>query len=387
MSKPAQPATPRKRTAKATTAAAAVSQPAAAALMHEEPPSKRAKVVAAAAPSVVFEGDSLSVSPFIAATAAALPLSLSIAQRCNRDCLSVILSFSVSLADVLSAAQTCRSWRAAAVHRQSSCRANKQLYYNRAAFLQMLQLPLRVHLARLDFSNARKEDLIQLHARCPQLEELTIEVDDSSTDELTESVTGATMFNAFAWPSSLRSLQIGGCGFSKDPIRLQPLINALSSSAICLRSLTLAIYRDDAVAAVLDLAPLLQLPELTSLRTYYSPPVPQLVVVRQLRSLTTLSVAGGYWERADLLALLADGSHQLQRLQKINIERVTVDIELMQALLTLPCLTELTPSQLHRPASLCCARLSSCANCTLPPSPSTMLRWWNCCLLCAHCLN
>jgi hypothetical protein len=368
---PAAVAASRKRASEShaleATAATAVRQADAAACvppppMADEPPSKRAKVVqpasmlssvsaAAAATSAACAGDSSSASS-IAAPSAVTP-SLSIAQRCNRDCLSIIFSFCEGVRVVASAAQTCRSWRATALLRQSSCRAKVDLdhfFDRRATSLQMLQSPLRVHLARLEFGNARDVDLLQLqclHARCPQLEELTIEMDDTSSHELTESVEGATMFNTFAWPSSLRSLEIGRCGFNEKSIGLQPLLNALPSSAIRLGSLTLAIADDDDVTAVLDLAPLVPLREFASLCTYYSPSVSQLAVVRQLRNLTELDVAGGYWEREDLLALLADGTHQLQRLEKINIRGVTLDVELMQALLTLPNLTELEPSRIH----------------------------------------
>jgi hypothetical protein len=313
--------------------------------MTDEPPAKHAKVVqpasavssaAAAAPSAA---DSSSTSS--TAAASAITPSLSIAQRCDHFSLSIILSFSERFIDVLSAAQTCRSWRAVAVRRQSNCRASFK-WLTKDRFFQMLQSPLRVHVAALWFEDAKGEDLLQLHARCPQLEELTIRVDGASILTLRDSAEGASTFNAHAWPSSMRSLDLGSHGFHTGVIGLRPLIDALPSSAIGLQSLHVHISGDK---TLLDLAPLLQLPELTSLHVYPSGlSRPHMAVVRQLRNLTALDVNGYAWQREELLALLADGAHQLQRLQKINIiDSVTLDVELLQVLLTLPSLTELEP--------------------------------------------
>jgi hypothetical protein len=93
---------------------------------------------------------------------------------------------------------------------------------------------------------------------------------------------------------------------------------------------------------MLDWAPLLQLPQLTSLSVNHSPSPPQLAVVKQL-CLTALDVSEGHCPREHLRALLADGPHQLQRLQKINMQECSLDVESMQMLLTLPALTELEP--------------------------------------------
>jgi hypothetical protein len=273
-------------------------------------------------------------------TAAAIVAPLSIAQRCDHDSLSGVFSFSQHLIDVVAAAQTCHSWRAVASLRQSSCRAKVHLGGDkRADFLQMLESPLRVHLTKLYFGDARGHDLLQLHDRCSQLEGLTIRVNGASIVALTDSAAAASAFNAHAWPSSLRSLKI--LMRAVNSIGLQPLLNALPSTAIGLQSLKVHIPGDE---TVLDLTPLLRLPELTSLRVYPALLWPsQLAVVRQLRSLTALDLVGHGWNPRDLLALLADGSHQLQCLKKINIEPATLDVELMQALLTLPNLTELEP--------------------------------------------
>jgi hypothetical protein len=300
----------------------------------------------AAAPSAAAAGDSLSASSSVVGATAVTP-PLSIAQSCNRDCLSIILSFSDNLTDVLSAAQTCRSWRTAAVHRQSNCRANKQLYHNPAAFLQMLQSPLRVHLASLGYGHAKGEDLLQLYVRCPQLEDLTIRVDDASAASvtaLTRSAADAASFNAHAWPPSLLSLFLDAHGVGTSD-GFQQLIDALPSSAIGLRSLKIHISGDK---TVFDLTPLLRLPEFTSLRVYPALLLPsQLAVVRQLRSSTELDLVGHAWNSRALLTLLADGPHQLQRLEKINIRGVDLDVEVMRALLTLPSLTELDARGIH----------------------------------------
>jgi hypothetical protein len=201
----------------------------------------------------------------------------------------------------------------------------------------MLESSLRVHLSILKMSEAALGvDLMQLHARCPQLEELAIYVNGPSVAALMDSAEDASMFNAHAWPSSLRSLEI--LMREANSIGLQPLLNALPSSVIGLQSLTLSMQRADA----LDLTPLLGLPHLTRL-TALRLSSPQLFVVRQLRSLTELDVKGARWFRKDLCALLLDAPHQLQRLQRINLKGFDLDSATMPTLLTLPSLTELEP--------------------------------------------
>jgi hypothetical protein len=206
----------------------------------------------------------------------------------------------------------------------------------------MLQSPLRSHLVGLKILDAKGEDLLQLHARCPQLEELTLRLDGDSVAALANA--DAAAFNAHAWPSSLRSLSIWE--FHKDAIVLQPLLNALPCSAVRLESLGVMTRRG---ASLLDWSPLLQLSQLTSLRVNHSPSPLQLSVVKQLCSLTEFDVMDGHWTREDLRCLLSDsdGLHQLQRLQKISMHECTLDVESMQALQTLPALTELQPSQLE----------------------------------------
>jgi hypothetical protein len=181
----------------------------------------------------------------------------------------------------------------------------------------MLQSPLPVHLSGLMLYEAVSgADLMQLHARCPQLEELNVRVEGASVAALTNSAAGASAFNAHAWPSSLRSLDLGTR--KADPIGLQHLLNALPSSAVGLESLTLSTMRSD----MLDLTPLLQLPQLTRLVTRLLEPF-QLAAVKQLSGLTDVSIADSCWSAESLRALLLDGSHQWQRLQRINLREVT----------------------------------------------------------------
>jgi hypothetical protein len=269
-----------------------------------------------------------------ATTAAAAAMPLSVAQRCAQDSLSVVFSFCHGISHAAAAAQTCRSWYATATLRQSSCRAKVSL--DRAGFLQqqqMLQSPLRVHITALELGNVNDEILFQLPARCPQLEELKVCLDDAWVIPLTSSDAGAASFNAHVWPSSLRSLDLG-LGFAEN-VGLQPFIDSLPRSAAGLHSLKLS-----SLTCSDDYAPLLQLPHLTRLILESGLSHLQMAVVRQLRSLTELKSTEG--DEFEMLELLADGPHQLQRLEKINI-RGTLNIELMQPLLTLPNLTELVP--------------------------------------------
>jgi Leucine-rich repeat (LRR) protein len=138
-----------------------------------------------------------------------------------------------------------------------------------------------------------------------------------------------------AWPSSLRSLRLGAAGAVS--LGLQRLINALPSSAPAIQSLTL--MQND---AHIDLAPLLQLPQLTRLVTQYLEPF-QLAVVKQLSGLTDVSIANGGWSAEELRALLCNGTHHLQRLQRINLREVTLDVGTVHSLQTLTGLTELAP--------------------------------------------
>jgi hypothetical protein len=159
--------------------------------------------------------------------------ALSIAQCCDHDSLSVVFSFCERLVDVMAAAQTCRSWCATAVLRQSSCRARVYLSCN--TFRLMLQSPLRVHLAGLRMHVEQSDDLLQLHARCPHLEQLGVTVDSAMVATLRGSAGGAAAFNAHAWPSSLRTLRLTIFGKLAS---LQPLLNAIPFSAARLQSLT-----------------------------------------------------------------------------------------------------------------------------------------------------
>jgi hypothetical protein len=205
----------------------------------------------------------------------------------------------------------------------------------------MLHSPLRAHLAGLKMLDAKGEDLLQLHARYLQLEELILHLDGDSVEVLANA--NAAAFNAHTWSSSLRSLS--RWEFDKDAIVLQPLLNALPCAAIRLESLGIMAWGG---ASLLDWSPLLQLSQLASLRVNHTPSPPQLAVVKQLYGLTELDVMDGHWTREDLRSLLSDsdGPHQLQRLQKISMQECTLDVESMQILLTLPALTELQPYQL-----------------------------------------
>jgi hypothetical protein len=277
-------------------------------------------------------------------------MPLSNAQRCAQDSLSIIFSFCQGISHAAAAAQTCRSWRAAATLRQSSCRANVTL--NGAAFLQMLQSPLCCHLSRLVVADViRGNDLLQLHARCPQLEGLTVHVDGPSLVPLTDSDARVAAFNARAWPSSLRSLgfAVNGDRADGEQAGFQCLINSLPSSASRLHSFTLSTLER---LATLDLAPLLQLTQLTHLATSRSLSPHLLAVVKQLHTLRELSASSGNWNTDDL-RLLCQEPHQLHHLQRINISEFTLDNKSMLLLLALPGLTELSP----RVIEPCCVPL------------------------------
>jgi hypothetical protein len=310
----------------------------AASSINDEPPSKRAKLdslTAAAAPAV---DDGAAAPSFAVATvaAAATASPLSAAQRCDRDSLSVIFSCCERIGDIATAARTCHSWRAAALLCQSDCCADVSLA--RAAFLQMLQSPLRFHLFTLTLCEAISgEDLLQAHTRWPQLEELTVEVDGTSLVVLVGSAEGAAAFNAHAWPSSLRSMFIRMR--DADPVGLQPLLDTLPSAAGLEEVFLLFRSGDPAVS----LSPLLQLHRLTRFHVNCCLLPEQLLVVKQLRSLTQLGMAVGQWTLEDLRLLLVDGPHQLQRLKNIDVSSTRLDDNSMQALMTLPNLTELQP--------------------------------------------
>ena len=164
-------------------------------------------------------------------------------------------------------------------------------------------------------------------------------MDVASIAALADSAAGAAAFNAHAWPSSLRSLEISAT--DTVSLGLQRVINALPSSAPALQSLTLLQN-----AAQMDLTPLLQLRELTRLVARLLNPS-QLAVVKQLSGLTDVSIADGWWSAESLRALLVDGSHQLQRLQRINLKEVDLDVGTVQSLETLTSLTELAPRTVH----------------------------------------
>jgi hypothetical protein len=208
----------------------------------------------------------------------------------------------------------------------------------RRTFLPMLQSPLRGHLTRITLWQAQGEDLLQLHGHCSHVEALNIVLDGGSVVALTDTVEGEAAFYAHAWPSSLRSLSIKICG-GRTMVAMQRLLTALPLSASGLQSLTLKLELEPITE--LNLTPLLQLPHLTrfSLVILFSLLPSQLNVVKQMRSLTDLDGC----ESVALPALLLDGPHQLQRLQKFNMRSRGLDVATMQALLTLPCLTELTP--------------------------------------------
>jgi hypothetical protein len=306
----------------------------------DAPAAKRRKGVA---PSVTHAGSVAVRAPSgVAADNISSPALSSVAQRCDQDSLSVVFSFCKYLSEVVAAARTCRSWRAVANLRRSSRRAKVTLI--RAAFLQMLQSesPLRVHLSTLtlEYHPTSVQDLLQLFARCPHLEQLAVWVDGASVAALTKSVSGAAAFASQAWPSSLHSLVLEP--FGTTLIGMQPLVDALPSSVAGLQSLTVMPW--DGVIDM-DFAPLLRLPQLTRLSITRTLRRSQLAVVKQLRSLTELVVdAFGRWGGTrSLLPQLLDGPHQLQRLQKINVQHVNLDTTDTQALMTLPSLTELEP--------------------------------------------
>jgi hypothetical protein len=73
--------------------------------------------------AVAVSAEAPVISVVASAAQSVSPRALSIAQRCDQDSLSGVFSFSESLSDVVAAAQTCRSWRATASLRQSSCRS------------------------------------------------------------------------------------------------------------------------------------------------------------------------------------------------------------------------------------------------------------------------
>jgi len=307
-----------------------------AALSHQEPPSMRNIIDRLSPPSAA----DLSVAiPFFCAASAAstVPLlSLSLAQRCDRDCLSIIFSFCGQLSHIVAAAQTCRSWRAASSRPQSNCRA--ALVLRPHAFKQMLQSSLRCHLARMAMESASGQDLLRLHACCPQLETLGVWVDCASVAALTNSPADVKLFNAHAWPSSLRSLLLR----MKDTnsMGFQRLLDALPSSAAGLQSLSLSML---GIGKNIEFVPLQQLPHLTRLVIDQRLSPPQLDVVKQLRALTELDLDDGNWTEEDFRRLLCEGPHHLQRLQKINLQYWELEDEYAQGLLTLPSLTELVP--------------------------------------------
>jgi hypothetical protein len=217
--------------------------------------------------------------------------------------------------------------------------------------------------------NATAQELLQLSSRCPQLEELCVNLHGASVVALTSSADGTASFNAHAWPSSLRSLEIH---MLFDPLLgLQQLVNALPISATGLQSLTLS-PRDK--HADIDLTPLLQLPHLTRLSLNARRPLLQshLDVVKQFCSLTELDAYDGHWSVWDLRVLLLGGSHQLQRLQKINMQSVALGVGVVHTLLTLPNLTELEPESID-PA--CFSLLRSFGNLrrlSISPGPARM---------------
>jgi hypothetical protein len=99
----------------------------------------------------------------------------------------------------------------------------------------------------------------------------------------------------------------------------------------------------------IDLAPLFPLSHRTSLFVSQELPESQLSVVKQMRSLVGLSLnhGGPVDDVKDLLALLAEEPHQLQRLEKISTNFIDLDDEMMQGLITLPNLTELEPATME----------------------------------------
>lgn len=162
--------------------------------------------------------------------------------------MSVIFSFCNSLHTAVQVAQTCRSWRAAAVHPQSSCRATFRL--SSAAFKSMLDSPLHVHLVTLTLQKVKQApgitatDFLLLSARLPWLTALRICVDSAFSEsiaEFTQTADGFTVFNAAAWPTSLRRLQltvdpVGKGDAAAALIGIQQLLDALPLSAPLLKS-------------------------------------------------------------------------------------------------------------------------------------------------------
>jgi hypothetical protein len=307
-----------------------------AALSHEEPPSMR-NIIDRLSPPSAADLSMAAPSSIAASAASTVPfLSLSLAQRCDRDCLSIIFSFCGQLSHVVAAAQTCHSWRAASSRPQSSCRA--ALVLSPQAFKQMWQSSLRCHLACLEMDSASGEDLLQLHTCCPQLEKLGVWVDCASVAALTHSPADVELFNAHAWPSSLHSLLLR----MKDTnsMGFQRLLDALPSSTAGLQSLSLSML---GIGKNIEFAPLQQLPHLTRLVINQRLSLPQLDVVKQLRALTELDLDNGNWLEEDFRRLLCEGPHHLQRLQKINLQYWELEDESAHGLLSLPSLTELAP--------------------------------------------
>jgi hypothetical protein len=166
-------------------------------------------------------------------------------------------------------------------------------------------------------------------------------MDVGSVFALTASAADAAAFASQAWPPSLRSLELDAGAWKSNSIGLQLLVGTLPISAARLQSLTLTPF---ASGSGTDLTPLLQLPQLTHLfLPRRSLTRPQLAVVKQLHTLTELGISRDTWRIGDLHMLLSDGPHQLQRLQKIMLQFVHLDVELLQSLLALPSLTELEP--------------------------------------------
>jgi len=119
----------------------------------------------------------------------------------------------------------------------------------------------------------------------------------------------------------------------------QSLVDALAPLAD-LRTLHLSAPTGD-----LDLAPLLQLPQLSCLLFRDCPSLAQCAVVKRLVALTVMHTNGRPWDRAALLELLRP-PHSLQRLQAIEFRYEAVDPPLLEGLLSLPALTALQPQSL-----------------------------------------
>jgi hypothetical protein len=275
------------------------------------------------------------------------PGSLSIAQRCDQDSLSVIFSFCEGLPVMAVAARTCRLWYVAAGRRQSSCHGGKRIPgLEWDAILQVLQSPLRIHLSVLRIGHGNRmstgADLLQLFAGCPQLEELIVSMDAHSIDTLTESPDGTAPFSAHAWPSALRRVQFDLYGYDVD---LQPLVAVLPpSSDSGLPTIDFVLIED----AWMDLTPLIPLSQRTSLCVYNEMPDSSLAAVKQMRGLVDLSLSQRWPGVSDILKLLTEGPHQLQRLETISMNHhMTFNVQAMQALQTLPNLTAMEPSSIH----------------------------------------